>query len=104
MATVDNSLRSTGPAHGGRSALAAALAGAVIFVLIRTAGASVGVSAAAGLAAAGAAVLGLWPRPGASGQGEGTGGAAERPDPPYALVLESLSDPVLLASDQGEEN
>ena len=104
MGTVDNSLRSTGPAHGGRIAVAAALAGVVIFFLLRTAGASIGVSAAACLAAAGAAVLALWPRSGASGQGQGTGEAAGRPDPPYALVLESLSDPVLLASDLGEEN
>ena len=104
MATVDNSLRSTGPAHGGRIALAAAVAGAVIFVLLRTAGASLGVAMVSGLAAAGAAVLALWPRAGAAGESAGAGDVVERSDPPYALVLESLSDPVLLASDHGEEN
>ena len=104
MATVDNSLRSPRPAHAGRIALAAALVGAVIFVLLRTAGAAVGVAAVSGLAAAGAAALALWPRSGASGESPGAGEVVERSHPPYALVLESLSDPVLLASDQGEEN
>ena len=104
MATIDNALRSTGPAHAGRIALAAALAGVVIFVLLRTAGASMGAAAVAGLAAAGAAVLALWPRSGVDTASPSAAEAVERSDPPYALVLESLSDPVLLASDQGEEN
>ena len=104
MATLDNPLRSAGPAHGGRIALAAVLAGMVIFVLSRTAGASIGVAAISGVAAAGAAVLALWPRAGAANDTPGAGEAAARPDPPYALMLESLSDPVLLASDQGAEN
>ena len=104
MATVDNPFGSAGPARGGRIAVAAALAGVVILALLRTAGAPWSVAIASGVAAGGAALLALWPRPGASAEGAAPGEAVERFEPPYALVLESLSDPVLLASDQGEEN
>jgi two-component system phosphate regulon sensor histidine kinase PhoR len=104
MATVENPFRSAGSARGGRIALAAALAGVVVLVLLRTAGAPWGAAAAAGVAAAGAALLALWPKSGPSVGGGPPGEVVERFDPPYALVLESLSDPVLLASDQGEQN
>ena len=104
MATVDHPFRSAGLGRSGRIALAAALAGVVVLVLLRAAGTSWSVATMAGVAAAGAAVLGLWPRSGARSEGAPQGEAADRFDPPYALVLESLSDPVLLASDQGEQN
>ena len=102
MATVDNFFRSTGPARGGGIAIAAGLAAIVVFALVRAAGAPSGIAAVSGLAAAAAVVLALWPRAGA--QSTGPGAAAEPREPPYALVLESLTDPVLLVSDQGEEN
>ena len=102
MATVDNFFRSTGPARGGGVAVAAGLAAVVVFVLLRAAGSPTGVAAAAGLAAALAAVLALWPRGGAPSVAPGE--VVEPSEPPYALVLESLSDPVLLVTDQGEED
>ena len=102
MATVDNFLGSSGPARGGVAAVAGGLVAIAVFAMLRTAGSPAAVDAASGLIAGGIAALLLWPR--ARAPGPARAEAAERSEPPYALMLESLSDPVLLVSDQGEEN
>ena len=102
MATVDNSFVNPGRARSGALAVAAGLVAVVIFALFQAAAAPVGVAGAAGLAAAGATLLLFWPRPRAA-VAVSAAEAEPRYDPPYALVLESLPDPVLLASDMGED-
>ena len=102
MATVDNSFANPGRARSGALAVAAGLVAVVIFALFQAAAAPVGVAGAAGLAAAGATLLLFWPRPRAAAA-VAAAEAEPRYDPPYALVLESLPDPVLLASDMGED-
>ena len=101
MATVDNLFGNQGRARSGGLALAAALVAVVIFALFEAAAAPVGVAATAGLAAASATLLLFWPRPRAAAIAPPE--VDTRSDPPYAMVLESLPDPVLLASDMGED-
>ena len=104
MATVDNFFGSSGPARGGATAVAAGLAAIAVFAMLKAAGAPMGAALAVGLVAGAATAVLLRPRPGAGAAGPALAEVAERADPPYALVLESLSDPVLLVSDQGEES
>ena len=101
MATVDNFFGPQGRARSGGLAVAAALVAVVIFALFQAAAAPIGVAGAAGVAAAGATVLLFWPRPRMASIAAPQ--AEARSHPPYALVLESLPDPVLLASDMGED-
>ena len=104
MATVDNLFGSSGPARGGVAAVAGGLVTIAVFAMLRMAGSPTAVDAASGLIAGGLAALLLWPRAGKRVASPDLTLVAERADPPYALMLESLSDPVLLVSDQGEEN
>ena len=104
MATVDHFFRASGPARGGAAAVAAGLLAIAVFAMLKTASLPGGVAAASGLLAGAATGLLLWPRQGVRAAGPALTEAAERADPPYALVLESLSDPVLLVSDQGEDS
>ena len=104
MATVDNLFGSSGPARGGAVAVAAGLVAIAVFAMLKTAGAPTVADVASGLAAGAATTFLLWPRSGVGAARPALTAAAERADPPYALVLESLSDPVLLVSDQGEDS
>ena len=102
MATVDNFFRTRGVTRAGGASAAALLAAVVVFVLLRAAGSPTGVAAVTGVAAAAAAALVLWPRSISGPESTEAGATAAQADPPYALVLESLADPVLVASDQGD--
>ena len=104
MATVDNLFGSSGPARGRAAAVVAGVVAIGVFAMLKTAGAPSGVALISGAVAGAAAALLLWPRSGGDAAQPPLAEPAGRPDPPYALVLESLSDPVLLVSDQGEES
>ena len=104
MATVDNFLGSSGPARRGAVAVVAGLVAIAVFAMLKTASASTGAAVVSGVVAGAAAAMLLWPRASARVAGPDLAEAAERADPPYALVLESLSDPVLLVGDHGEES
>ena len=99
MATVDFR-RVSGSPRSALTIAAGVLAAVGAFLVARVSGASAGeATAAAGLAAAGAAAVSLWAL-GRAPQDIEPAHAAGAPaaEPPYALMLESLPDPVMLAS------
>jgi two-component system phosphate regulon sensor histidine kinase PhoR len=104
MAMVDHFIRTSGPARGAVAVVTAGLVAIAVFAMLKTASFPGGVAAVSGLVAGAVTGLILWPRPRAGAANPALAEAAERADPPYALVLESLSDPVLLVSDQGEDS